>query len=233
MTKQQPNEKITSYALLGMTAVTGIIDGVSFLALGRVFTANMTGNVVLLAFAAARVPGLSFERSLTALVAFLVGATIGGCIMAKASEETRLRLAARAFAAEFALLLAATSCAIGYGADMTQSLTRVFALIALTAVAMGVRNAAVRKLSVPDLTTTVLTLTVTGLAADSSLAGGNNPRLAPRFVSILAMFAGAGLGAMIIRCSVTLALAFAAAISLACTLVLFHTLHAPAAESEA
>ncbi len=44
MTKQQPNEKITSYALLGMTAVTGIIDGVSFLALGRVFTANMTGR---------------------------------------------------------------------------------------------------------------------------------------------------------------------------------------------
>ncbi len=112
--------------------------------------------------------------------------------MAKASEETRLRLAARAFAAEIALLLAATSCAIGYSADITQSLTRVFALIALTAVAMGVRNAAVRKLSVPDPKTTVLALTVTGLAADSSLAGGNNPRLARRVVSILGMFAGAG-----------------------------------------
>jgi hypothetical protein len=46
------------------------------------------------------------------------------------------------------------------------------ATIAFRAIAMGMRNAAVRKLAVPDLTTTVLTLTITGLAADSSLARG-------------------------------------------------------------
>ena len=40
---------------------------------------------------------------------------------------------------------------------------------------MGLRNADVRKLAVPDMTTTVLTLTVTGLAADSALAGGTSP----------------------------------------------------------
>ena len=48
-------EKIASYALLGMTAVTGLVDAVSFLSLGRVFTANMTGNILILAFATARV----------------------------------------------------------------------------------------------------------------------------------------------------------------------------------
>jgi len=42
---------------------------------------------------------------------------------------------------------------------------------------MGTRNAAVRKLAIPDLTTTVLTLTISGIGADSSLANGNNPRL--------------------------------------------------------
>src|ERR1700745_2671086 len=61
-------EKIVPYALLGMTAVTGLVDAVSFLSLGRVFTANMTGNVVILAFATARVPGLSIAHSLTALL---------------------------------------------------------------------------------------------------------------------------------------------------------------------
>src|SRR5580700_11517436 len=64
--------------LLAMTAVTGIIDAVSFLALGRVFTANMTGNVVLLGFAFAGAPGLSISRSAVALLAFLSGAVLGG-----------------------------------------------------------------------------------------------------------------------------------------------------------
>ncbi len=64
------------------TVTTGLIDAISYLGLGHVFTANMTGNVVFLAFA---------------------------------------------------------------------------------------RNVTVRKMAVPDLTTTVLTLTITGLAADSHL----------------------------------------------------------------
>ena len=37
--------------LLGLTVVTGLIDAFSYLALGHVFVANMTGNVVFLAFA--------------------------------------------------------------------------------------------------------------------------------------------------------------------------------------
>ena len=226
MASSPTTEKVIPYALLGMTAVTGLVDAISFLSLGRVFTANMTGNVVLVAFAAARVPGLSLERSLAALVAFLAGATIGGRIMSKANDDSRLRFASRAFATEIALLSAAALCAVGANPDLTKSPMRVFALIGLTAAAMGVRNAAVRKLAVPDVTTTVLTLTITGIAADSSLAGGNNPRLARRAVSILAMFGGAGLGAVIIRHSLALALALAAAISLACTLALFRTLGA-------
>jgi uncharacterized membrane protein YoaK (UPF0700 family) len=64
--------------LLAMTVVTGIVDAVSFLALGRVFTANMTGNVVLLGFAFAGAPGVSISRSAVALLAFLLGAVLGG-----------------------------------------------------------------------------------------------------------------------------------------------------------
>src|SRR2546427_1798343 len=64
--------------LLLLTVTTGLIDAVSVLGLGRVFTANMTGNVVFLGFALARVPGFSAVRSLAALAAFLAGAVIGG-----------------------------------------------------------------------------------------------------------------------------------------------------------
>src|SRR6202020_1250330 len=80
MASNTTTEKVIPYALLGMTAVTGIVDAVSFLALGRVFTANMTGNVILLGIALGRTPGLSTERSFLALAFFLIGAVLGGRI---------------------------------------------------------------------------------------------------------------------------------------------------------
>jgi hypothetical protein len=61
------------------------------------------------------------------------------------------------------------------------------------------------KSAVPDLTTTVLTLTITGFAADSSLARGTNPRLQRRIAALVAMIAGAVLGSITIRHSVMMA----------------------------
>ena len=101
--------------LVALTIVTGLVDAVSFLSLGRVFTANMTGNIVLLAFATAHVSGLSIARSLTALLAFLVGAILGGRVMARANPDSQIRVASRAFLLEGSLLCAASFCAIGYG----------------------------------------------------------------------------------------------------------------------
>jgi uncharacterized membrane protein YoaK (UPF0700 family) len=224
MASSPTTKKVIPYALLGMTAVTGLVDAVSFLSLGRVFTANMTGNIVLLAFAAAHVSGLSIARSLTALLAFLIGAILGGRVMARSSADSQTRFAAQAFLLEVAFLLAASFCSIGYRVDLLEDSFRPFALIALTALAMGTRNAAVRKLAIPDLTTTVLTLTITGIGADSSLAKGNNPRLARRVASVAAMFLGAALGAVVIRYSISAALWLATAISAVCGAALFRSL---------
>src|SRR6266404_9090785 len=223
-----PNaEKVIPYALLGMTVVTGLVDAVSFLSLGRVFTANMTGNIVLLAFAAAHVSGLSIARSLTALLAFLVGAILGGRIMTRANADSQIRFAAQAFLLEVAFLFAASVSGIGYRGDLLEHSLQPFALIAFTALAMGTRNAAVRKLAIPDLTTTVLTLTITGIGADSSLANGDNPRLARRVASVVAMLLGAALGAVIIRYSISAALWLGTAISALCSAALFRSLRTP------
>ena len=221
MASSPTTDKVLTYALFGMTAVTGLVDAVSFLSLGRVFTANMTGNIVVLAFATAHVSGLSIARSLTALLAFLVGAILGGRIMVGANPDSQIRFASQAFLLEVAFLLAASFCAIGYRADLLEDSFRVFALIVLTAVAMGTRNAAVRKLAIPDLTTTVLTLTITGIGADSSLANGNNPRLARRGASVATLFLGAALGAVVIHYSISAALWLATTISAACSTALF------------
>src|SRR6201987_2857008 len=224
MASTPTTEKVIPYALLGIPAVTGLVDAVSYLSLGRVFTANMTGNIVLLAFATAHVPGLSIARSLTALLAFLVGAILGGRVMAPATADSQIRFAAQAFLLEVAFLLAASFYAIGYRSDLLENSFQPFALIALTALAMGTRNAAVRKLAIPDLTTTVLTLTITGIGADSSLAKGNNPRLTRRVASVAAMFLGAAFGAVVIHYSISAALWLATAISAVCGAALFRSM---------
>jgi uncharacterized membrane protein YoaK (UPF0700 family) len=224
MTGNQAPEKIAPYVFLGLTVVTGLVDAVSVLSLGRVFTANMTGNIVFLGFAGARVPGLSMTLSAAALVWFLIGAVLGGRIMAPASGDSRFRFAAQAFLLEVVVLSAASLCAIGYKGDVMEPSVRLLTLIALTALAMGTRNAAVRRLAIPDLTTTVLTMTLTGIAADSSLARGNNVRLARRIGSAVALCSGAALGAVVIRYSIAAALGLAAAIAALCSAALHRSL---------
>jgi uncharacterized membrane protein YoaK (UPF0700 family) len=211
MTPDAREERTTVSLLVLLTAGTGLVDAASYLGIGQVFTANMTGNIVLLGFASAGTLGFSLSRSLTALTGFLIGALIGGRAAAKLAPISSSRWMTTAFGCESMFMLGGTLAAIGY---QPRDVLRTYAVILLTALAMGVRNATVRKLAVPDLTTTVLTLTVTGLAADSSLAGGTNPRWRRRVLSIVCMLTGAGMGALLVRHSLALALAAATCITL-------------------
>jgi uncharacterized membrane protein YoaK (UPF0700 family) len=204
--------------LLALTAVTGLVDAVSYLALGHVFTANMTGNVVFLGFAMAGAPGLSFARSGAALAAFITGAMIGGRLAHRMGEGPRHRWTSIGFGIESLLLLAAALLAAGAGDDLLRDPPRLYGLIVLTGFAMGVRNAVVRKLAERDLTTTVLTLTITGIAADSPLAGGATPGWRRRTLSVGFMFAGAAAGAWLLRYSLALPLAVSGIISGLCAL---------------
>lgn len=205
-----------------MTSVTGIVDAVSFLALGHVFTANMTGNVVFLGFAIGGAPGVSIPRSLLALVCFFLGALIGGKMTAQMTPPDSGKRMIRASAAEVFLLLAAATIAIGLTGQYEDHPLRIQGVVVMTALAMGLRNAVVRKLGVADLTTTVLTLTITGLAADSVFAGGNNPRWLRRCGSILAMLTGAVVGAVMLRQSVALPLYVCAGITAVCAFAWLH-----------
>jgi uncharacterized membrane protein YoaK (UPF0700 family) len=181
--------------MLVLTVVTGLIDAVSYLALGRVFVANMTGNVVFLGFALAGAPGLSVSASLVSMASFLVGALAGGRFSTRFADH-RGRLLTTATAVQ-AVLVAGTVVAVVFGDGDVTSPVR-YTLIVLLGIAMGMQNAVARRLGVPDLTTTVLTLTLTGLAADSSPDGGATPRTGRRVLSVLAMFGGALAGALIL-----------------------------------
>jgi uncharacterized membrane protein YoaK (UPF0700 family) len=205
--------------LLALTVVTGIVDAVSFLGPGHVFTANMTGNVVFLGFAVAGAPGLSISRSLVSLFTFLVGAAIGGRLGAAMADSRRKAWLIAASLIEGLLLFAAALASLGIDHHWAFPESSLYAGIVLTALAMGLRNATVRRLAVPDLTTTVLTLTLTGLAADSSLAGGANSRIVRRIASVLLMFAGAAIGTLLLRLGLALPLFLSGACVLAVTTV--------------
>ncbi|MBC7273240.1 MAG: DUF1275 domain-containing protein, partial [Streptomyces sp.] len=145
--------------MLLLTVVTGLVDAVSYLALGHVFVANMTGNVVFLCFALAGADELSAAASAVALVTFLAGARAGGTLGARFPGHRGRLLRA---AATVQTVLVAGSVAVAAGADGRVSTDVRYALIVLLSLAMGVQNAVARRLAVPDLTTTVLTLTLTG-----------------------------------------------------------------------
>jgi uncharacterized membrane protein YoaK (UPF0700 family) len=196
--------------LLVLTAVTGLVDAVSYLKLGHVFVANMTGNVVFLGFAVADAEDFSIPASLLAIAAFMAGALVGGRIGSSAGRH-RARLLAIATCLQIALVGAALAVSMA-GLDPEAALAQ-YSLIVLLAAAMGVQNATARRLAVPDLTTTVLTLTLTGLAADSTLAGGKNPHPGRRLQATAVMFLGAAVGAfLVLHAGVSAVLALALAL---------------------
>ncbi|GAA3846453.1 hypothetical protein GCM10022226_82530 [Sphaerisporangium flaviroseum] len=181
-------------ALLVLTVLSGSVDAVSYLGLGHVFTANMTGNVVILGFAAVGTPGFSATASLISLLAFLAGAVVAGRLDVHLRSRRLRILTTLAVQATVLTLAAAAAAVLG-----PPTLSGRYAVIALVAVAMGLQNGTVRLLAVPDMTTTVLTRTLTGLASESSLAGGTNAGAVRRIASVLCLLTGAGLGALALR----------------------------------
>jgi len=185
--------------LLLLSVTTGLVDAVSVLGLGKVFTANMTGNIVFLGFAAAGTAGFTIAPYLVALASFLVGALVAGKAGTHLAGQPLRRWLVLAAVTEAVLFGIAAGIAAWAGAIGILPETCVFAIIALTAIAMGFRNATIRQLKVPDLTTTVLTLTLTGIAADSHFAGGRNPNISRRLAAVAAILIGACVGALLVN----------------------------------
>jgi uncharacterized membrane protein YoaK (UPF0700 family) len=192
--------------LLVLTVVTGVVDAVSILRLGRVFVDNMTGNVVFVGFAAVGAPGFVLSASLFALGGFLAGASLGGVISGRLAHDRAVLIRAGVLV-ELALLALALMVSAATGPRYGQLSTDFLA--AVSAVAMGTQNAVVRRLAVADLTTTVLTMTLTGIAADVR-AGRHSDTLARRVLAVLCMLAGAVAGAaLVLHVNATAGLALA------------------------
>ncbi|MEU9123018.1 YoaK family protein [Streptomyces sp. NPDC048506] len=186
-------------AMVGLTVATGILDAVSFLALGQVFTATQTGNLLFLGFGIAGQGGLSVVATVVSLGAFAAGAALGARLESTLARH-RQQWFPQALAAEAVLLAAAAVAAWESGPARGLPPGRRATVIGLMAAAMGMRNVTAIRVASPDLTTTVETRAMTALVSGSPL--GHDERLgygtrsgARRLASVGAMVAGGLLGA--------------------------------------
>ncbi|WP_432562562.1 YoaK family protein [Kineococcus sp. SYSU DK003] len=208
--------------MLVLTFSTGIVDAVGYLGLDRVFTANMTGNVVILGMALTGAEDLPILGPVLALVGFLVGAAVVGRV---------LRRAAAGWTTASTVVLVLVGVVLGALAVVTSLLSGVpvevgttppaSAVVVTTAlgVAMGGQAAAARRLAVKDVTTVVVTSTLTGLAADSRLAGGKGEGWRRRLGAVVLILAGAAAGAALLRWHIGAGLALAAVITVVAALL--------------
>ena len=151
--------------LLALAFAAGYIDALSYLGLNRVFTANMTGNTVLLGIALAELDGDAIRRSSLALAGFLAGAAAGAWIVQRDhSVSLWPRAVTHALTLE-SLLLLVFAAGWYFVYDTLATATTTAALIVLSALAMGVQSAAVIRLEITGIATTYLTGTLTNLVS--------------------------------------------------------------------
>jgi uncharacterized membrane protein YoaK (UPF0700 family) len=216
-------------ALLVLTFTTGMIDATTFLGLGQVFAGNMTGNIILLGFGLAHAGGLPVLAPLASLGCFLAGAAAGGALDARwAGRGDRALPIAMGF--EIATMVAA-AVILGVG-HVRPGHVGGGVVIGLLALGLGLRNAVVRAIGVPDVTTTVLTTTLTRLAAGTPWTGGDGSGSARRIAAVITLLLGALAGALLLKAHLWLVPATAAAVTLLTLVVYRSPLRWVAADSE-
>ncbi|MCC9195411.1 YoaK family protein [Arthrobacter sp. zg-Y820] len=207
-----PTDRVHLWLMLALTFSTGVVDAVGYLGLDRVFTGNMTGNVVLLGMAFADGGQLPILRPTLALIFFMLGAALAGRMLRKGPEgwSSRTSIALIVVAAGLTALAVFVAVADVQGNSTLGSLTT-----SSMATVMGVQAATAKRLKVAEITTVVVTSTITGLASDSKLAGGDSRFWQRRALAVALILAGAVAGAAALKVGLWLGLAVSAAISIA------------------
>lgn len=193
-------ERMHLVLMMVLTFSTGIVDAVGYLGLDRVFTGNMTGNVVILGMALVGGDDLPVVGPVVALVGFMAGAALAGRVLRRAAGAWT-GLTTWLFALVTLLCLALSVLLLVAGEEPPKAVE--LTVTTVLGAAMGVQAATARFIAVKDVTTVVVTSTLTGLAADSVLgsgkaraAGGGSAR---RLVAVLLILAGAAAGAALLQ----------------------------------
>jgi len=209
--------------MLALTFSTGVVDAVGYLGLDRVFTGNMTGNVVILAMAIADPSSkLPVIGPLLALACFLIGAAIAGRVFRGVPAGWYLRTTVLLGGVAAVLTAAAI---LGF-ANQTRSEGLAYVITGMLGLAMGAQAGSARHIGVADVTTVVVTSTLVGLAFDSRFGGSKSKHpWQKRSGAILLLALGAASGALLLRADIGFGMLLAAVITIA--VVILGTLGRP------
>jgi len=201
--------------MLALTFTTGIVDAVGYLGLDRVFTGNMTGNVVILGMALVGDTGLPVTGPLIALAAFMAGAAVGGRVLRTDAHGWTPRHTGLFGAVAAVVLVAAVPAVL---VDVPGR-TLQYAITAALGLAMGCQAATARHIAVSDVTTVVVTSTITGLASDSVLGSGGGQPWKRRAGAIALIGLGAVVGAGLLKLHIGWAMLLAGVIIAAAAMI--------------
>lgn len=188
--------------LVVLTFATGIVDGITYLGLDKVFTANQTGNALILGMGLAGGRDIPTTGPLVALVAFVAGAAVAGYVLRNHPAGWDRATTVLFAVVGLGVLVAATVAhLVGAPTGWHQVV-----IVTVLGVSMGMQGATARHLSVKDLTTTVITSTLTGLAADTFQGGRGRSAWVRRVSAVVALVSGAAVGALVLRAGLGVAL---------------------------
>ena len=212
-----PPESTTLTLMVVLTFVTGVVDSVGYLGLDRVFVGNMTGNIVILGMGLAGADELPVLGPAIALGAFSAAAFVAGLVLRTQPSGWTSRVSMCLAVGSAALV----GCTIAiFVIDTSANTAGQLIIAAVTAATMGTQAAVARKVGVKDMTTVVVTSTLTSLASESWMSGGGSALWNRRIGAILAILMGAVVGAIVLRHShLGGAMGIAAALTVAVTVI--------------
>ncbi|WP_230597371.1 YoaK family protein [Rhodococcoides fascians] len=206
------NGHLRLWSMMVLTMVTGMLDAVGYLGLDRIFTGNMTGNIVILGMGVAGEDGLPIVGPLVALFAFVLGAALAGVTLRSAAPGWNIRVTAIFAVGTLALLAAGVTLLV---VDVQGNSPLGIAIASVIAVDMGAQALAARFLAVKDMTTVVVTSTITSLAGESFVGQGPGRLFNRRLWAILVLFVGAVIGALLLRVDIAIPVLLGAALTAA------------------
>lgn len=207
---QQDTTRTALAATITLTFVTGVVDAVGFLALDRVFTGNMTGNIVILGMGVAGADDLPVLGPAIALATFTAAAFVAGLVLRSGEKGWQHRVTVLlGIGAATLATLAALAVVVGENAGSVIPI----AMAAATAAAMGSQAVVARAVAVPDMTTVVVTSTLASLAGETWARPGGGALLNRRFGAIATIFAGAVVGALLLRWHIAVPFALSAVLT--------------------
>jgi uncharacterized membrane protein YoaK (UPF0700 family) len=199
-------------ATVVVTVTTGMVEAVSFVGLGYVFTAMMTGNLLFIGFDLAGVDSavsqnIGLTQTVVALAAFVFGALTGHRVNGVLARRNDRWLAFVTLVKGLLFLLAAAA-AIGLRGHPDHVTTRHLLVIVVLAATMGWRSATARRVAVPDMLVTLVTGSLTRLL----MAPLRDPAAGRRAAAVISIVVGAILGTLLLRLGPAAALLATAAV---------------------